>query len=79
MIAKILKLDKKLFDGEAREVVLPAVEGEMCLLPNHISSVVMLKKGEIKVFKPTGEYPAVFEISGGVCSFFDNKAVFIVS
>jgi F0F1-type ATP synthase epsilon subunit len=78
LIAKILKLDKKLFDGEVREVVLPAVDGEMCILNEHISSVVILKKGEIRVFKPNIEYPVVFDVDGGVCSFFENKAVVIV-
>jgi F0F1-type ATP synthase epsilon subunit len=75
---KILKLDKKLFDGEVAEVILPAVEGEMCVLPHHISCVVVLKKGDIKIFKPNGEYPVVFEINGGVFSFFNNEAISIV-
>jgi F0F1-type ATP synthase epsilon subunit len=76
--AKILKLDKKLFDGEVTEVILPAVKGEMCILPHHISCVVVLKKGDIKVLKPNGEFPIVFETEGGVCSFFNEEAVLIV-
>jgi F0F1-type ATP synthase epsilon subunit len=76
--AKILKLDKKLFDGEVTEVILPAVKGEMCILPHHISCVVELQKGDIKVLKPNGEYPIAFEIDGGICSFFNEEAVFII-
>jgi len=77
--AKVLKPEKKLFDGEVDRVVLPAAEGEMCILPNHMSIVTPLKKGSIRIFKPHNEYPTVIEVDGGVCSFFNNEAVFIIN
>ena len=79
MRAKILRLEEKLFDGEITKVVLPAVDGEMCLLPNHISVVTSLKKGIIKVFQPNSETPVILEIDGGLCSFSDNNAAVIVN
>jgi F-type H+-transporting ATPase subunit epsilon len=75
---KVLEFEKKLFDGEATRVILPAIDGEMCLLPHHISIITPLRKGVIKVFKPNGEYPVSIELEGGVCSFSDNIAVFII-
>lgn len=79
MRAKILKLEKKLFDGEIAKVVLPAINGEMCLLPHHISIITILKKGAIKVFKPHNDHPVIIEIDGGLCSFSNNNAVLIVN
>jgi F-type H+-transporting ATPase subunit epsilon len=77
--AKVLKLDKKLFDGKITKVVLPAVNGEMCILRNHMSIVTTLRKGDIKIFKPDGERPTIIEVDSGFCSFSDNNAVFILS
>ncbi|MDR2681895.1 MAG: F0F1 ATP synthase subunit epsilon [Holosporaceae bacterium] len=78
MQAKILTLGKELFNGEAIKVVLPAVEGEMCLLQNHISTVTALRRGQIRVFRPQVERPISIAIERGVCSFSDNSAIFIV-
>jgi F0F1-type ATP synthase epsilon subunit len=76
--AKVLKLGEKLFDGKAIRIVLPAVNGEMCLLPRHISIITPLKKGIIKIFKPDSERPILIEINEGICSFSNNEAVFIL-
>jgi F0F1-type ATP synthase epsilon subunit len=77
--AKVLKLDKKLFDGKATKVVIPAIDGEMCILQNHISIITPLKKGHIKIFKPDSERPTIIETDQGFCSFSDNKAVLILN
>lgn len=77
MRAKILRLEKKLFDGEIMKAVLPAAAGEMCLLPRHISIMTPLKKGVVKVFTPDSESPVCIEISGGLCSFSENTATII--
>jgi F-type H+-transporting ATPase subunit epsilon len=77
--AKVLKLEKKLFDGKAARVVLPAANGEMCILPNHMSIITSLKKGSIRIFKTDSECPTIIEIDGGICSFFNNEAVFILN
>ncbi|GHT90470.1 hypothetical protein FACS1894122_00790 [Alphaproteobacteria bacterium] len=78
MNAKILKLGKELFNGEAVRIVVPAVEGEMCLMQNHISIVTALRKGYLKVYRPLVERPISIAIERGVCSFSDNSAIFIV-
>ena len=78
MKVKVLELEKKLFDGEASKVLVPAVDGEICLLPNHISIVTSLTVGRICVFRPDSDRPISIEVKGGICSFSDNKAVFIL-
>jgi F-type H+-transporting ATPase subunit epsilon len=77
--AKVLKLEKKLFDGEVSYVVLPATLGEICILPNHMAIVTTLKKGVIRVFKPNRMHSVDIEIDGGVCSFFEEVATCVVN
>ncbi|MDR2067983.1 MAG: F0F1 ATP synthase subunit epsilon [Holosporaceae bacterium] len=78
MNAKVLELEKKLFDGEVSKIVLPATEGEMCILQNHASIITSLKKGSIKIFRTTSARPLTIAVFGGICSFHKNSAVFIL-
>jgi F0F1-type ATP synthase epsilon subunit len=75
---KILNLKEKLFDGEATKVVLPAVGGEMCLLPNHISIITALVPGTIRIFRAVSDRVISIKVTSGVCSFSDNSAVFML-
>jgi F-type H+-transporting ATPase subunit epsilon len=76
--AKVLELEKKLFDGDVTKIVVPASEGEMCILPHHISIITTLKKGTIKIFRTVSERPLIINANGGICSFFNNEAIFIL-
>lgn len=78
MNVKVLMLGKKLFDGRAVKVIVPSVNGEMCLLPHHISIITQLQAGSIKVFRPDSDKPFSVDIAGGVCSFFNGTANFIL-
>lgn len=78
MKVKVLELEKKLFDGEADKVIVPATEGEMCILPNHMSIVTPMKSGNLKIYRAGIERPLSFPVTSGVCSFSDNCAVFIL-
>ena len=78
MKIKILELEKILFDGDATKIILPAIEGEMCILPEHISIFTSLKKGAIKVFRPGIDKPVTISVKSGVCSFSKNCAVCIL-
>lgn len=78
MRAKVLKLSEKLFDGEVVKIIVPSKEGEMCLLPNHMSIMTPLREGMIKIFRPGIERPISIPVNAGLCSFFDNTAIFIL-
>ena len=78
MKVKILELGKTLFDGDAAKIILPATEGEMCILPEHISIFTSLEKGAIKVFRPGIDKPVTIHVESGVCSFSNNRAVCIL-
>ena len=76
MRAKVLEIDKIIFDGEVSKVVLPAVNGEMCLLSKHIAIITAMQKGKLKIFKKNMDIPMIIDINHGLCSFSEDYAVF---
>ena len=61
---EIVSQDRPVFEGEADIVVLPGVEGEMGILPNHTPLLTTLNFGIIKV--RSGSVEHVFTVAGGV-------------
>jgi F-type H+-transporting ATPase subunit epsilon len=61
---EIVSQDRPVYEGDADIVVLPGVEGEMGILPNHTPLLTTLNFGIIKVRTGTEEY--VFTVAGGV-------------
>lgn len=61
---EIVSQDRMVFQGEADMVILPGVEGEMGILPNHAPLLSALKFGIIRV-RTAGE-EKVFTVAGGV-------------
>tara|TARA_Y100000590_G_scaffold70405_1_gene76873 strand:+ start:198 stop:596 length:399 start_codon:yes stop_codon:yes gene_type:complete len=59
------------------EVVVPAFEGEMGILKDHISIISFLKPGIIKVF--TGSEEEKFYIEDGIVEFKDNNLSILTS
>ncbi|MDR1361898.1 MAG: hypothetical protein LBJ16_01625 [Holosporaceae bacterium] len=76
--AKILELGGELFNGEAVQIVVPSIGGDLCLMPNHQSIITALRRGYIKIFRPSIERPIAVSVAGGICSFSSNSAIFIV-
>lgn len=61
---EIVSQDRLVFQGEADMVILPGVEGEMGILPNHSPLLTTLKLGIIKV--RSGGREEVFAVAGGI-------------
>ena len=59
------------------EVVIPAFEGEMGILKDHISIISFLKPGIIKVFTETEEEN--FYVEDGIVEFKDNSLSILTS
>ena len=59
------------------EVVIPAFEGEMGILKDHISIISFLKPGIIKVF--TGSEEENFYVEDGIVEFKDNSLSILTS
>lgn len=78
MKVKVLEREKKLFEGEADRVVLPAVQGEMCILPHHMSIITPIVAGKLRIFRRGVERPLSIPVNSGVFSFSDDTAVFVL-
>lgn len=49
MLVKILSPQRLLFEGEAKEIVLPGEDGEFSVLDFHQACMYSLRKGQIKL------------------------------
>ena len=59
------------------EVVVPAFEGEMGILKNHISIISFLKPGIIKVFSKSGDEN--YYVEDGIIEFKNNNLSILTS
>ena len=66
-----------LIKEDVKEVVIPAFEGEMGILKDHISIISFLKPGIIKVF--TGSEEEKFYVEDGIVEFKDNSLSILTS
>jgi len=62
---------------EVTEVVIPAFEGEMGILKDHISLISFLKPGIIKIFSKGTEYK--YFVEDGIVEFKDNNLSILTS
>ena len=60
-----------LIKKDVTEVVVPALEGEMGILKDHISIISFLKPGLIKIFSKSGEEK--YFIEDGIAEFKNNS------
>ena len=60
-----------LIKEDATEVVIPALEGELGILKDHISIIAFLKPGLIKIFSKSGEEK--YYIEDGIAEFKNNN------
>lgn len=61
---EIVAQDRLIFEGEADSVLLPGIEGEMGILPNHSPLLSTLAFGVIKVRQQNKE--EIFTVAGGI-------------
>ena len=77
-ILEIINPDKSFLNKEdATEVVVPALEGEMGILKDHISIISFLKPGIIKVYSKSGEDQ--YYIEDGILEFKNNNLSVLTS
>ena len=63
--------------NDVTEVVVPAFEGEIGILKDHISIISFLKPGIIKIFSKSGEES--FYVNDGIVEFKDNNLSILTS
>ena len=76
MLVEIYTPEKKLFEGEAKSVMLPGADGSFGVLNKHAAIISALKKGQVKITSAT-EGEKIFDIKGGVAEVFNNKMVIL--
>ena len=64
-------------DENVSEVVLPAIEGEMGILKDHIPIISFLKPGLIKVYSKDKE--EIFYVEDGIVEFKENSLSILTS
>ncbi len=75
---EIVNPDKSFLSKEdATEVVVPAFEGEIGILKDHISIISFLKPGILKIFSKSGDEK--FYVEDGIIEFKDNNLSVLTS
>ena len=75
---EIINPDKSFLNKkDVTEVVVPALEGEMGILKDHISIISFLKPGIIKVYSKSGEDQ--YYIENGILEFKNNNLSILTS
>ena len=64
----VISPEATLFEGEARQLVAPAFDGEVGILENHAPMVTVLGKGELRI----GDGTQRFSVEGGFMQVVDN-------
>jgi F-type H+-transporting ATPase subunit epsilon len=75
---KIVTPEKVVVGKEISQAIIPTVDGEITILPNHRSYISGLKAGEILVKcseKNSTDKDCALAVSGGFIEFADNKLV----
>lgn len=74
----IAKVNEVLFSGEVEGVTAPASEGEVTILPNHISYVTPLAAGRIRIHKEGSNDHAHYDIEGGLLEVSPAQATILL-
>ena len=74
---EIISPDQTLFNSEVSETVIPAYEGAMTILKDHISLITFLRPGFIEVV--SNNKVEKFYIEDGTVEFFNNKLLILSS
>lgn len=68
---RIVTPDRLVFDGMAEKLIVRTLEGDVCVLANHINYLAPLGIGEAKVVAE-GAQPRSAALNGGMLSVVDN-------
>ena len=74
---EIISPDQTIFNSEVRQAVIPAYEGMMTILKDHISLITFLRPGFIEI--ETDKKITKFYAEDGTVEFFNNKLLILSS
>lgn len=70
-LLEIITPEKVIYKDEVSEVVVPTVEGEIAILPNHINLLTQVNPGELIIKKGSAQQSLV--ITGGFLEVQSNR------
>ena len=73
---EIISPDEQTLKTEAREVSLPAFEGEIGILKDHIPLITFLRPGLIKIYSGTDQ---IYFVEDGTVEFVNNNLLILTS
>lgn len=68
----VISPERVLFEGAATEVVAPAFDGEVGILPMHAPLMTLLGSGQLRIEAAGGAGEKRFNVSGGFLQVVDN-------
>lgn len=71
LLFEIITPEKVVYKDEVSEVIVPTVDGEIAILPNHINLLTQINPGELIIKK--GSIQQSIAITGGFLEIVDNK------
>jgi len=72
----VLNLKETLFKDEVQSITIPAEQGELTILPNHVPVITPLKKGVISAL--TLKEKKYIECQSGILEFSNNEATILL-
>ncbi len=75
---EIISPEKIIFSDNAKMVKMPSYEGDMSILKNHISTIVFLRPGLVKIYKKDGNTEEFF-VQDGTAEYFEDNLVILSS
>ena len=73
---EIISPEKIIFSDNATMVTLPSYEGDMGVLKHHISIIILLRPGIIKIQKNDGNFDKFF-VQDGTVEYFNDSLVIL--
>ena len=76
-VLKIVAINKVFYEGESKQLILPAIDGSRGIMAHHEDSVIAVKVGEMHIQTAEEEWITAMTGAGHV-QIIDNKVIMIV-
>lgn len=76
---EVISVDGYIFQGRAHQVVIPASEGDIGVLPDHENLVTELREGKIEVLDQDNNLIKDVEVKAGTVEVFGDVRILVDS
>ena len=71
----LISPEATVFEGNASQVIVPAWDGQLGVLPDHAPIIALLGSGELRIDADGGRQ--LFDVSGGFMQVVDNRVTIL--